>query len=58
MDTLCEEAQRRSLNLLAQDVRFELSVLGQDAGPVGAATMISRQLNELLDWSLVEVEEE
>ena len=58
MDTLCEEAQARSLHLLSQDVRFEMSVLGQDAGPVGAATMISRQLNDLLDWSQIDIEEE
>jgi glucokinase-like ROK family protein len=54
LDPLREEAQRRSLGLLAQDVRFEVSVLDRDAGPIGAATMISRQLNDLLDWSVVD----
>jgi glucokinase-like ROK family protein len=52
LDPLREEAERRSLNLLFEDVRFELSQLGHDAGPIGAATMISRQLNDLLDWSV------
>jgi len=51
MDPLQEEARRRSLDLLSEEVQFELSTLGDDAGPVGAATMISRQLNDLLDWS-------
>jgi len=58
MDSLCREAEHRSLHLLSQDVRFEMSVLGQDAGPVGAATMISRQLNDLLDWSQIDNGEE
>jgi glucokinase-like ROK family protein len=53
IDALREEAQRRSLDLLYGGVRIEFSALRSDAGAVGAATMISRQLNALLDWSEV-----
>jgi glucokinase-like ROK family protein len=50
IEPLREQVRRHSLSLLAQDVRLELSMLGNDAGPVGAATMVSGQLNDLLEW--------
>jgi N-acetylglucosamine repressor len=50
IDPLREQVRRHSLSLLAQDVRLELSTLGSDAGPLGAATLVSGQLNDLLEW--------
>lgn len=49
IEPLRERVHRHALGLLARDLRLEQSVLGSDAGPVGAATMISAQLNELLE---------
>jgi glucokinase len=49
IEPLREEIRRHTLDLLARHVRLEQSALGSDAGPVGAATMISRQLNDLIE---------
>ncbi len=50
IEPLRKEVQRRTLSLLADNLRLEQSALGSDAGPVGAATMVSGQLNDLLKW--------